>query len=171
MGVTNMLNSISSGRITSRRAIYIAAIFRRFLLVCRLWFLLTLDVLANFENGLALSQIIRRPPVHGEASLDVVNDERDANHQGNAQHHDGDQEPADAEQAVVHNSQQRRGARRRVHRLGQGHNRRGTRARQRTPQVLNLFESVAQLEQLAYRDADNRGNELADDGVSRLRKR
>ncbi|CRJ80289.1 hypothetical protein BN1708_000207 [Verticillium longisporum] len=75
-------------------------------------------------------QVLGGPPVHGEAALDIVDEQGGDEHEGAAEHDDGDEEPAEVEDAVVDDGEQGGGAGGRVDRLGEGHEGRGRGARQ-----------------------------------------
>lgn len=45
------------------------------------------------------------PPIDGIATLNIVDDESDGDHERAAKHHDGDEEPAEAEDAVINDGE------------------------------------------------------------------
>lgn len=114
------------------------------------------------------SEVLGRPPVNGEPALDIVDDERGDEHERAAEQHDGDQEPAEVDDGVVDDGQERGGAGGRVHRLGEGHGRGGRRAGDRAGDPPQRVEVGAQQEELADADADNAGYDLAQDRVAWL---
>lgn len=133
---------------------------------CRL---LTLEIYLLFpvQNGL-LTEVFRRPPVHREAALDVVDDEGDADHEGAAEEHDGDEEPAERQEAVVDDGEQGGGAGGRVDGLGEGHEGGGGGAGEGAADVLDGVKVVAVEEELGDGDANDGRQQLADEGIARL---
>ncbi|TLD19089.1 hypothetical protein PspLS_09956 [Pyricularia sp. CBS 133598] len=131
------------------------------------------------------ARLLGRPPVDREPALYVVDQQRDAQHQGAPQQHYGYVPPAELDDAVVHNCHQRRGSCGRVDRPRQGHAGRRGRTRQgpARPAVDEGTEAegrvVGRALQQPFRAAKDGGDDgsdegadhLADDGVSWLGQR
>lgn len=74
-------------------------------------------------------------------------------------------------QSVIHHGEQSRRTSGRVDRLRDGHETGSTSTGQRTTEILDVVEVVAQLEQLCDGDASKGRDELSSNGISRLRER
>ncbi len=115
--------------------------------------------------------LLRGPPVERETAEHVVDQQRDGLHQGAPQHHERDEGPAQLKGIVVDHRQQRCRSGRRVDSFGQGHDGDGAGACKGSPNPSDRLEIVAQSEELADGSADQRGQDLTQDCITRLGQR
>lgn len=122
------------------------------------------------QDGLLGAQGLGGPPVDGEAALNVVDEQGDANHDGAAENHDGDEEPAEGEEAAVDDGEQGGGAGGWVDGLGEGHDGGGRGTGNGAADVLDAVKVVTEEEELRDGDANDRRQQLAEEGIARLRE-
>ncbi|KAH6608480.1 hypothetical protein Trco_001826 [Trichoderma cornu-damae] len=127
--------------------------------------------LPTTKDGIGLPQIFGGPPVNGKAAFKIVDEERRAEHQRTAQQHDGDEEPSDLDEGRIDHGQQGRRASRRMYRFRQRHDGRGRGAGQGATKPFDVFEMITEQEKLGHAAADDGGEDLSPEGISRLRQR